>query len=289
MISSATYKQFQPSELLRSYIDSYWFLEDENPIRGQLIDRVIPNIGYGLMFSYGNHLESKYIYQHKYTVNPAGLIASSTHYPVLIKSEGKRGIFGVKLKPHTVKMLLRVPAFEITNRSLSLEEVIGLEGLRLTQQIVNASNIDERIRIVESFLAFRLLNNLKNENQIVKFLISRIIQNKGNIILKTLSDECDVCERQLQRLFLQHVGVSPKFFARTYRINNVFDLLRTSNNLMWFDIVFRCGYFDQSHFIKEFKALSGITPEAFFRSKSIIADIFQGNKREIMEEELMYA
>jgi len=289
MNSPSTYRQFQPSEILQPFVDSYWFLEDEIPHAKQLLDRIIPTCRYGLIFTYGDSSESKQMYQSNYSVNPSGLIASLTHYPVLVKSQGKRGVFGVRLKPHTVKMLLKVPAVEITNHTLSIQEILGSEGQRLTDQIINASGTDERIRIIESFLAFRLLNGSKNDNQAVKHAIWRIRQSLGNIVLRDLSEECNVSERQLQRLFLQHVGVSPKFFARTVRINHVFDLLKISNDRLWHDIVFHCGYFDQSHFIKEFKEFSGVTPEVFFRSTSIITDIFQGNNREIMEEELMYA
>jgi len=104
-----------------------------------------------------------------------------------------------------------------------------------------------------------------------------------------LAEECNVSERQLQRLFLQHVGVSPKFFARTVRINHVFDLLKITNDRLWHDIVYHCGYFDQSHFIMEFKEFSGVTPEVFFRSTSIITDIFQGNKGGMEKEMMMFA
>lgn len=286
---NSNYRQFNPSELLQPYVDSYWFLEDEVPNSKQMLDRVVPTVRYGLIFTYCGQSESKQSYQNNFSVNPSGIFASVTHYPVFVKSQGKRGVFGVRLKPHTVKMLLKIPAVEVANHTLAIQDVLGAEGKVLSEQIMNASGPEERIRLVESFLAFRLLRASKHENEAVKYAIWKIRQNLGNIPLRPLAEECNVSERQLQRLFLQHVGVSPKFFARTVRINHVFDLLKITNDRLWHDIVFHCGYFDQSHFIKEFKEFSGVTPEVFFRSTSIVTDIFQGNKGEIVEEKLMFA
>ncbi|MDN4164198.1 helix-turn-helix domain-containing protein [Cytophagales bacterium LB-30] len=277
------FTQYAPSPWLADYVDSYWVLEDTVMGQQEFIDKILPTVKYGMVFHYGQPTYGKHDHQKEFVLHPNGLFASKINRPLLVKSSLGRKIFGVKLKPHTTYAVLGIPAIQVTNHTLAIDTLFGASGNELTERMQNARDTQDRIRIIESFLAFRLGKGKYKTSDTVRFAVDRIRQHLGDISMKSLADDACVSERQMQRLFLQHVGVSPKFFARTVRINYVFDLLRINNSLQWQDIVFECGYFDQSHFIKEFKEFSNETPDAFFRKQSLMSAIFQG---QVVDEEV---
>ena len=76
----------------------------------------------------------------------------------------------------------------------------------------------------------------------------------------------NLSERSLQRIFKDHVGISPKKFADIMRLENSIDLFRQGKTLT--DVCYESGYYDQPHFIKDFKRCSGMTPGDFLKSIS---------------------
>jgi methylphosphotriester-DNA--protein-cysteine methyltransferase len=106
--------------------------------------------------------------------------------------------------------------------------------------------------------------------------INKIMNSGGSVSVGELTDEFGVSERQMERKFLERVGLTPKLLARIARINHVFKLLKMYPQFSWLDVIYTCGYFDQAHFIRDFKNLAGETPTQFFARKSYLSPIFQG-------------
>jgi transcriptional regulator GlxA family with amidase domain len=106
--------------------------------------------------------------------------------------------------------------------------------------------------------------------------VSMIMESIGNITVKELSTKLNISDRQIERKFKEQIGISPKMFSRLIRINYVFKLLRTNPELNWQDVIFLCGYYDQAHFIRDFKEISGESPNVFLsRRTAVSAEIQQ--------------
>jgi transcriptional regulator GlxA family with amidase domain len=89
-----------------------------------------------------------------------------------------------------------------------------------------------------------------------------IRQFGGRVSTEELSKKVFVCERQLQRAFRENFGISPKTYSRLVRFNRASTLLKKPGRLNWADVTYSCGYADQAHFIRDFKAFSGSNPTA---------------------------
>jgi AraC-like DNA-binding protein len=104
-----------------------------------------------------------------------------------------------------------------------------------------------------------------------------LISLKGlNTQLQEIIRELPVSERTLQRRFRNRLGTTPKMLVRIIRINCIWDAITAGERIDYHDLVFLGNYFDQTHMIKDFKSITGETPDVFFRRNLGIARIMSG-------------
>jgi AraC-like DNA-binding protein len=93
------------------------------------------------------------------------------------------------------------------------------------------------------------------------------------VTMASVCKELGIGERYLQRLFQNYIGVSPKFFARIVRFSYIFQLIKDESPT-WADVVYEAGYYDQSHFIRNFKAFTGEDPGKYIFAEKSLANFF---------------
>jgi AraC-like DNA-binding protein len=128
--------------------------------------------------------------------------------------------------------------------------------------------LEQKVNVLEAFLIDRLNRARKNQEKIplVEVLCHSICSNGEAFNMKQLAAETGFSVRYIQQLFMNYVGISPQSFYSVHRFNKSLELVRSANTSLT-DIAYECGYYDQAHFIKEFKAYTGITPSQLFRCK----------------------
>lgn len=196
------------------------------------------------------------------------------------------GLNGVNLKPDTAgdyanKMdlllliefrsgclypFIHIDQSELVDRSLPLCDINRGLQILLEEKLINAQNITELIHSLdEIFLSFTKLHTPK---QHVAGIIDQIIAQNGNIRMKELSHDFFYSEKQIRRLFQTYVGTSPKTFCRITRMNHAVNMIK-NNQLYLTDTAISCGYFDQPHFIHDFKLICGVTPKEYCNKMSV--------------------
>ena len=121
----------------------------------------------------------------------------------------------------------------------------------------------QRITHLENFLIKRLIHN--NEFERVEHAIKIIENSKGQIKAQDIAHEVCLGIKQFERTFSKYVGVNPKKFASIVRFQNVIQM-KSKHKKSMSQLAFDNGYYDQSHFIHDFKSLTGLTPKAFFNT-----------------------
>lgn len=178
--------------------------------------------------------------------------------------EGKNRVFGIKFRPGAFYPFYRKPISGFTDKTLTLEEVFGIPSLPLEEEVFSMDSEEELVRFAEKFLYERL----PEEDKIVE-TINRIIEeisNKREIVkVEDIVEFSGLNKRTLQRMFQQYVGVGPKWVINRYRMFEILD--RVSERTDWADLALELGYFDQSHFIKDFKRMVGLSPEEYSKKK----------------------
>jgi AraC-like DNA-binding protein len=165
--------------------------------------------------------------------------------------------FGVRFRPAMSQVFLPVPGLNITDQSIDLSEIWGPDARRLVEQVSEAQSPAQRIQLFE----MRLHN--PGEITVVQRLCTTIVEQAGQVRIDDLAFQAGLSARQLRRLFLDQIGLSPKHFCRVIRFRNSLSRLPQAERTDWARVALDCGYYDQAHFINEFREFSGYTPGEF--------------------------
>ena len=143
--------------------------------------------------------------------------------------------------------------------------------------LFECTTFEQRIFLMENFL----LKNMNVPNTRLNTAVQLIQQFKGNIQMKSLSQHLNISTRQLRNVFNEKIGVPPKQMARMMRFKNALSIPPSENENMA-QYANRLGYYDESHFIYEFKLFAGMTPSKYFKNISFISD-FSNFKRLMLD------
>jgi transcriptional regulator GlxA family with amidase domain len=143
-----------------------------------------------------------------------------------------------------------------------LEKIFGNDGEVIARQILAANSTPERISLIETFLLNRLTN--ANVDEIIKSTVETILTAHGQLSVDDLSKQTNTNRRQLARKFSSAIGLSPKQLSKTIRLHAALKMLMTGKVTSLTDLAYEGEYYDQAHFIKDFKEFTGLTPKEFY-------------------------
>jgi AraC-like DNA-binding protein len=172
------------------------------------------------------------------------------------------GIFGAYLYPYAIPDLFNLSSFEILHETPAIEQVNGSEGRLLTEQIMCADNNYSRADILSAYLLQKVNQNKKYELNAQR-CIKEILFNKDQDSIKDIASKHFISSRQLERKFKTIAGMSPKTYARVTRFQHAMNSYGTNYQSLT-EIAYKCGYYDQSHFIHDFREFSGYEPSVYF-------------------------
>jgi AraC-like DNA-binding protein len=178
---------------------------------------------------------------------------------------GNTGMVFAAFTPTGAAALLRQPVDEFFNGVVGLHDILdgSTELNEVHEQIVEAPNHARRIQALENFLVQRATN--AQLDVFVSAAVSKIEAAHGVVRIEQLARHVGLCQSALERRFRKVTGASPKQFASIVRIRHVVRLRAAGSNFS--SIAIAAGYCDQSHFIKDFKQMTGLAPESFFQRK----------------------
>ena len=162
----------------------------------------------------------------------------------------------VILKPHALHTLLGINASALTHRLVDLHE---FSAHSLPEQLLEATSEQEQIALLTSFLVAQLRQE-KPRDTLVEESLRLIRQHIGAIQVKSLLDHLDISERQFERRFSQTVGIPPQLYIRVKRFHEAVRLMKTGQFEALTAVAHELGFHDQSHFIRDIRAFSGMTP-----------------------------
>lgn len=175
---------------------------------------------------------------------------------------GQGWVFGIKFRPGAFYPFYRTPISELTDRVMSLEHVFGAAGVAYEQRLMECSSIDEMIGCAEAFLRAQMPAP-DPQVELINAIVDRIADDRSITRVAMLATQFGVSQRTLQRLFNLYVGIGPKWIIRRYRLIEAAELLAQGAPLNLANLAQTLGYFDQAHFINDFRAAIGDTPAAY--------------------------
>jgi len=180
----------------------------------------------------------------------------NTERSLMNLTPGSFAMTQVILKPHALKTLLGVNAAELTHKLVKLSEFSTGD---LNSQLLEANTEQKRLALLTNFLLAQQ-KRVKTDEGLVKESLGFIQRNIHAINVRDLLEHLSISERQFERRFTQAVGISPQFYIRIKRFMEALRLMRTRKFERLTDVAHALNYYDQSHFIRDVKEFSGISP-----------------------------
>lgn len=250
------YYTIPPSAKLSRFVRSFWVLESDEL---SYIHRSMADVCAEMVFHYKGRFDE--LVDGKCESSSLTALQGPSNRIRRFKIDQTFGIFGAYLYPYSIPAFFKVPATELSNQMPDLITLLGRDGAVLEERIMTASNNCERVIIISEFLEKRLEQN--QSHHAVVSSIEFIIQSKGSIRVEEVADRYFVSARQFERKFKEYSGLTPKLFSRIVRFHTACQHFgKTKKSLT--DIAYECGYYDQSHFIHDFREFSGYHPKLYF-------------------------
>jgi AraC-like DNA-binding protein len=184
--------------------------------------------------------------------------------------EGRGQVVGTKFRPGAFHPFVRFDMVELTDGSLGLGEAFGPGGDELERAVLASDDDREQIALVEAFLRARLPPRDENVATVAR-VIRLLLDDPSVQRVDDITARLGMSARSLQRLFRRYVGVSPKWVLQRYRLHEAAERIAEGRAGDWAALALELGYFDQAHFIKDFRALVGRSPTEYAAEVAAVA------------------
>lgn len=199
------------------------------------------------------------------THSATGFLAGVHDRPAIVHTVGDSAAVQLELSPTAARQLFGVPMAELTNQLVALEDVAGPATASLLDRLHETPVWSDRLELAHRFVADRLADADPTPHEVER-AYRCLVTSGGTMSVADLADEVGWTRRHLSGQFAEHVGVSPKAFARLVRFNRAVCLLSAGVGHPLVHVAVATGYYDQAHFNREFRELAGCTPTEFVRA-----------------------
>jgi len=264
-----------PNKSLAPYISKYSFINLSSPYNNP--ERCIPD-GSVKLFIYESNSYIRYrtdtgkVLQWKDGVGGHPLSAT---YSMEIPHPIRVAI--CYFKASAFYRLFKIPIRLLNDDIVALEEVLEQHTFPLKDQLANTIDIRRKKLVLDQFFIQLLCQTRLSHLNGIETIEQNILQRGGNIRLDTLIRATNLSFRSVERLFGDYVGLSPKQFCKVIRFNRAFLLRKNNPEISWQEIMYHCGYYDQSHYINEFRSFTGAPPKEFSKNSQRISSFYVGN------------
>ena len=159
------------------------------------------------------------------------------------------------------------PVNEYTDFVVDAELVLSPEILSIRNRLMELKTVQEKFIYAEQRLVQVYSSNFSH-NPVIDFAVNRIMQAPQLTSIEDISGKTGYSQKHFIRLFKENVGITPKAFLRVMRFQKAVQEIEQQKQIHWTTVAHDCGYYDQAHFINDFKTFSGYTPEQYVQLKS---------------------
>ncbi len=246
---NVTYQEFLPKNELHNIVYCYWQLKTTSILKHPFYYRVVADGCIDIYFEINNPKENYVM----------GFCKKFTEFPL----DKSFNYFGIRFLPSMFPQMFKVNAKEISNKYKHLSNVIPSFSNFIENNICEKLPITQIIELLDNFLVDKF-SKTKFDNDVRLYNAIELICNNCGAINVETDIKTGVSQRQLRRMFEYYIGDTPKKFSKVIRFQNILKAKPSTQSLRQNKLFFDSGYYDQAHFIKDFKALYGVTPSKAF-------------------------
>jgi hypothetical protein len=255
------YQTYKPHKDLESIVKFYWTLEVPFDQKNQK-QKIVPDGCIEMTFNFGDKIK-RFTSETDFVLHPNAMVMGQRTQSYFILPLGNVDTFAITFYPIGFVNFVTTPLANLVDKETPISEIFGQEEADdLEQKMTDAKNTSQRIEIIEGFLLSKLKGK-KTISGIVESTVDALLKTNGTTAIHTILEGEVSKRRQLERHFRKQIGISPKQLGKAIRLQTTLHLLLNKTSETLTDIAYESEYFDQNHFIKDFKELVGVTPKEF--------------------------
>lgn len=262
------YREFAVHEALAPYVRLIWLLESDGPALFGGPERIVADGVVEAIFHYRTPFTMRFA-DTRPAEQPVSLLVSQTRRFVEIEPAGAGGFVAVRFQPWGVHQFLPVPVRDVADRATPADAVWRRPDVReIEERIGTAATDEERVDALQAFLVRRLDTYRKPD---VSGLVRTLWRTPAPVRIDRIAESLGVGQRRLERTFATSLGMTPKHLTRLARFLRACRSLREAPDARLTGVAYDAGFYDQAHFIHEFRAFAGMTPGKFAANARVSA------------------
>jgi AraC-like DNA-binding protein len=263
------YKTQPPPAHLEPFVDCVWLLAAPRGGGDPEPEIVLPDGKTELIVHFGDaflKLEGD-TYQRQARVLMSGQLTER----IMLKPTGEIGVVSIRFKAAGAARFFDVPYERLVDRVVDFAEFEPAFSVAIHDRIARCESHDERLAAMIAVLEERLMQE-SVEDIFIRQACQHIVRSQGDYSAQELVKLIGYSERQLERKFKKQVGIPPKTLSRIVRFQKFLAMTKEANTLTLARAAAACGYYDQSHFIKDFTKFSGVSPMKYMSGNHVMSD-----------------
>jgi AraC-like DNA-binding protein len=257
------YIERRPHPVLAPFIKSFWYACD--PEATHRHQRILPTGRAQIVIS----LAHDYLTDASHPTDPlqhspAAIFLGLFSHHQQIDAIDLTELIGILFHPGGTLAFFPANTHAFTNRETSLEDLWGNAAANLRNDLREAPTPARKFDLLDFALRHRLTES-KTSHRIptIDYALTHLHRSPGTTTIAELTRTTGLSPRRLSQLFREQIGVSPKLYCRIQRFQQAVQLMHRGADIHWSELALICGYYDQSHFINDFHAFSGLSPTSY--------------------------
>ena len=261
------FETYIPSFPLNQFIESFVYYKDYNP--DHTVDRFLPDGNIYVVIDLTDY--PKFIYDNhtlKEIQSCRNVWFSGIRNKFITIPSGRDSeMFIINFHKGKAYPFVEMPMNELTDYVVDGELVMSDKILDMREVLLQLNPVMQKFLYAEKYLLTIFCGKL-NINPFIDYSVKTILQQPHQLSINYLSDKVGFSQKHFIKIFKEHVGVAPKAFLKIIRFQKAIHDIEATRIANWTSIAYDCGYYDQAHFINDFKDFSGFTPQQFLSTKS---------------------
>ena len=257
----------KPNEILAPYIERYWMFDNaDSP--ASFMPQIPPGVGLDMFVHYAGSFTTE-----NGTTLPHAHIVFSGQNSCKIFSVSNVHFIAIRFRAGALRNFTDIPLCQLLDANPAVEDIWGVSGKNLVARITGIEEKDETINQLELFLEKKLNENHKDTTA-WNVIIQKLYRHYDSVTIDGVSKKMNISNRHFRRRFTEETGFAPKHFQQLARFHATIKPLLLNRERAYLPTALGNGYFDQTHFIKEFKYFMNCTPSAFLQDNNFMSHFY---------------
>lgn len=263
------YTEVLPDDLFSHHIESYWQMPVCTTEQAAPLKLLLPTCTFNIIFIdrpclISTGLDSKWL-----PLRPGAVFFGQRSRYIHLKSRHALHLCGVRFKPFAFATIIKMPIAQLNDGFFPLEDLFSIDRSTATliQQIIKTENTPLKVQWLDDLMAV-LFRNTWSVDETLRAQLNYIMWRRGCVKVRELLEKFKVSKVTLRKHFLNKVGFTPKKVAQIWRMNYLLQMKEEFPDESLTGLCLDAGFYDQAHFIKDFKAQFGVAPRQFFTQNS---------------------